>query len=100
MIYNKKMEELLNYDQIKERQSDLKGDWELTDDKVLKRTFEFYGFDDAIEFVNKIAKVASQEDHHPDIHIFYNKVIIELTTHSKGGLTDRDFVVAGEIDEL
>lgn len=74
-------------------------DWSLKDE-VLERDFRFKGFDEAMEFVNKVAAIAASEDHHPDICVSYNKVSLKLTTHKIGGLSKNDFIVAAKIDEL
>ena len=66
----------------------------------IKRTFEFEGFMDAMEFVNTVADVAAEADHHPDIDIRWNKVRLVLVTHSAGGLTDLDVEMAQRIDRL
>jgi len=74
-------------------------EWE-TDEKKLERTFEFDDFSSAIDFVNAVAEIAEEEDHHPDIDIRWNKVHLALATHSAGGLTDLDFQLAAKIDTL
>ncbi|MBI3459004.1 4a-hydroxytetrahydrobiopterin dehydratase [Candidatus Azambacteria bacterium] len=74
-------------------------DWTVTEDsKKIRREFIFKNFVSALEFVNKVADLAEQENHHPDIHIFYNKVVLELWTHAIGGLSENDFIVAAKID--
>lgn len=70
------------------------------DKKHIERVFEFDDFNDAIEFVNGVAEIAEEEDHHPEIDIRYGKVTLRLSTHSEGGLTDLDFEVAEKIDTL
>jgi len=67
---------------------------------AIERTFQFKDFKEAIDFVNEVAETADKEDHHPDIHIYYNKVRIELTTHKIKGLSKNDFILAAKIDEL
>ena len=74
-------------------------EWELEKNHI-ERTFEFDDFADAIDFVNAVAEVAEEEEHHPDIDIRYNKVRLVLSTHSKGGLTELDFGLAERIDTL
>lgn len=64
------------------------------------RNMEFTTFADAIEFVNRVAVVADQHDHHPDIDIRYRRLKVVLVSHDVGGLSDRDFHMAGLIDEL
>ena len=71
--------------------------WELTNGKISK-LFTFENFGDAVSFVNEVADLAEELDHHPDILLQYNKVILTLSTHSAGGLTDKDFFLANEID--
>ncbi|MED6299929.1 MAG: 4a-hydroxytetrahydrobiopterin dehydratase [Verrucomicrobiota bacterium] len=74
-------------------------EWELNEDSI-SRSFEFDEYQFAIYFVNTIAEIAEEAQHHPDISINYTNVTLVLTTHSKGGLTDSDFEVALRIDSL
>ena len=69
-------------------------------DKAIERTIEFDDFLGAIDFVDQVAEIAEEEDHHPDIQIRYNKVTLTLSTHHESGLTSRDFEVAERIDNL
>ncbi|HAV64951.1 MAG TPA: 4a-hydroxytetrahydrobiopterin dehydratase [Verrucomicrobiales bacterium] len=68
--------------------------------KAIHRTFEFKDFVAAMKFVNKIARIAEKAWHHPDIDIRWNKVKLVLSTHSEGGLTEKDFAVAEKIDQI
>jgi len=88
----------LNNDQIKQKLSDTER-WELKDGKI-SRSLEFNDFKEAMAFVNKVADEAEAMEHHPDITISYNKVDLQLVTHSEGGLTDKDFALAKKIDQL
>ena len=63
-------------------------------DDALERTFELPSFPKAIAFVNRVAELAQAEDHHPDVTISYKKVTLRWTTHSEGGITERDRVLA------
>jgi 4a-hydroxytetrahydrobiopterin dehydratase len=92
------MAELIKGDELKNRLKKIP-EWEL-EKKHIERTFEFDEFSEAIDFVNSVAEVAEDEEHHPDIDIRYNKVRLVLSTHSKGGLTDLDFGLAERIDTL
>jgi len=74
-------------------------EWELNEDSI-SRSFEFDEYQFAIDFVNTIAEIAEEAQHHPDISINYTNVTLVLTTHSKGGLTESDFEVALRIDSL
>ncbi|HEY5296614.1 MAG TPA: 4a-hydroxytetrahydrobiopterin dehydratase [Verrucomicrobiae bacterium] len=67
---------------------------------VISRRFEFKNFPAAMKFVNAVAKIAEQEQHHPDIDIRWNKVTLAFTTHDAGGLTKKDFALAKKTDEL
>lgn len=75
------------------------GGWTL-DEKAQKisKEFKFKDFIEAIDFVNRVADVAEEEGHHPDIHIYYNKIVLELWTHAIGGLSENDFILASKID--
>lgn len=67
---------------------------------VITRTFEFKDFAAAMAFVNEVARLAEEANHHPDIDIRWNKVTLALSTHSKGGLTENDFALARKINAL
>jgi 4a-hydroxytetrahydrobiopterin dehydratase len=73
--------------------------WSLTETMVT-RDFHLKDFRQAMDFVNGVAAIANEEDHHPDIHISYNKVRLSLSTHKIGGLSLNDFIVAAKIDLL
>ncbi len=66
----------------------------------IQKNFKFKDFRTAIDFVNRVADLAEQEGHHPDITINYNVVGLELFTHAIGGLSENDFILAAKIDEL
>ena len=72
--------------------------WEIVDNTTIRRQFTFDSFMDAMVFVNDIAAIAEEENHHPDIHIHFKKVMIELTTHAIGGLSENDFILARKIE--
>jgi 4a-hydroxytetrahydrobiopterin dehydratase len=75
-------------------------DWRL-DGQAIVREWAFEDFGQAIAFVNRVADAAETVNHHPDIHLHgWNKVRLELSTHSQGGLTRADFDMAVRIDEL
>ena len=67
---------------------------------ALERTYELGSFEEAIAFVNRVAVLAEAENHHPDIAIAYRRVTLRWTTHSAGGITDRDRELALRSDEL
>jgi len=66
----------------------------------IKKSFKFKDFKDAMSFVNKVAEIAEEEGHHPNICIFYNRVQLELYTHAIKGLFENDFIMAAKIDEI
>lgn len=66
----------------------------------IEKEFKFADFDEAMDFVNRVAQVAKEQDHHPDIEISYNKVHLKLSTHSIGGLSRNDFRLAARISRL
>jgi len=67
---------------------------------ALERTFELGSFAEAISFVNRVAELAESENHHPDIAIAYKKVTLRWSTHSAGGITERDRELAARSDAL
>ena len=65
---------------------------------VLTRTYQFRNFAESMDFVNRVADAAESADHHPDIDIRYSKVTLVLSTHSAGGITQKDLDLAKAID--
>ena len=90
----------LNREKIEKYQLELKNPWEVIENTKIKRKFKFEDFEEAMEFVNKVADIAEVEQHHPDIHISYSKVTLELWTHAIGGLSENDFIIAAKIEDL
>jgi 4a-hydroxytetrahydrobiopterin dehydratase len=88
----------LTPDQIKAALPSVK-DWKKASASIT-RTYSFKDFAQAMAFVNKVAANAERENHHPDIDIRWNKVTLTLATHSEGGLTQKDFDLARNIDGL
>ena len=74
-------------------------DWALAGNEIT-RTFEFSDFNESIGFVTRVAMEAEKANHHPDIDIRWNKVILTLSTHSEGGLTEMDTALAATADGL
>jgi 4a-hydroxytetrahydrobiopterin dehydratase len=92
------MAEILGDDEIISRLRPLA--WEREGDEIV-RDWRFENFGAAIAFVNRVAEVAEEANHHPDILVHgWNKVKLSLTNHSAGGLTETDFEVAARFDEL
>ena len=84
--------------EAEQRVASLSG-WTLDGDAIRKQ-FTFKNFVDAIAFVNRLAPEAEAADHHPDILINYKRVTLTWSTHSEGGLTDKDFAGATTADRL
>ena len=75
------------------------GGWAQQGDTIVK-TYKLPSFPAAIAFVTNVAFLAEAAKHHPDIDIRYNKVTLTLSTHDAGGLTEKDFALAEQADEL
>ncbi len=87
--------------QVREHLAELPG-WQLgeRDGRLqITRTFKFNGFMPGVELVNRIASIAEREGHHPDLHLSYGSLIVELTTHAAGGVTENDLILAAKIDQ-
>jgi 4a-hydroxytetrahydrobiopterin dehydratase len=88
----------LTPEEIDSRLQTLAG-WKITFGELVK-TFTFKDFLAAVDFVNQVAKAAEDLGHHPDIDIRYDRVRIALSTHDAGGITEKDFELAAEIDKV
>jgi len=86
----------LTKDEIKARLKTVDG-WKL-DDGELEKKYHFADFVGSMAFVNRVAALAEVADHHPDISIKYNRVKLTLSTHSEGGVTEKDFALIDQID--
>ena len=75
-------------------------DWKLFGNKSISRGFEFGSYRKAQAWLNRMADLAEEEGHHPDVTWNYRKVLIELSTHAIGGLSENDFILAAKIDKL
>jgi 4a-hydroxytetrahydrobiopterin dehydratase len=89
---------VLTPEQISEGLKSLPG-WKYENDKLSKQ-FEFADFMDSLSFVNRMAPIFEANDHHPDTHIMYSKILFELQRFDAGEkVTDRDLFIAGEIEK-
>ena len=88
----------MNKELMNKIESDL-NEWAIQNELLVKE-FVFSTFQDAINFVNAVAKIADEADHHPDIFISYNKVKILLITHDVGEISEKDYMLAKEIEFL
>ena len=80
--------------------AELASDWRLVDGKRIAREWRFSDFSSALAFTIRIGLVAEREDHHPDIGLAWGRVTVELWTHTVGGLSENDFVLAAKLDAL
>ena len=85
-----------------ERYLALVSSWEVAEEgNTLRQTIRFDDFKAAMTFANRVGELAEAEQHHPDILVFsYRYVGLDLTTHSIGGLSDNDFIMAAKISRL
>jgi len=89
---------VLKQEEVQARLGEIAG-WELSGNAIC-RQFRFKDFVESMTFVLKVAFLAEQADHHPDITISYNKVSLVLTTHNAGGITEKDLSLARQINEI
>jgi 4a-hydroxytetrahydrobiopterin dehydratase len=66
----------------------------------LTKTFRYKGFMPGVQLIDRIAPIAEAEAHHPDLHVSYGALRVDLWTHTAGGLTENDFVLAAKIDQI
>jgi 4a-hydroxytetrahydrobiopterin dehydratase len=92
------MANVLNKGQIKTHLAALHG-WQRKGLEITK-VYEHKNFVQAMGFVNSVAFLAEKANHHPDIDIRWNKVTLTLSTHSEGGLTEKDFTLAKKIEQI
>jgi 4a-hydroxytetrahydrobiopterin dehydratase len=86
---------------IKELMTQLDSRWRLLDDgKQIEAGFEFKNYFRTTAFVNAVAWIAHQEDHHPDIRFGYKTAQLSYSTHAIGGLSENDFICAAKVDAL
>ena len=90
---------LLTSDEITQTLAGMPG-WERQGDAIARQFSLEGGFTGSVAFVNRLAEVAEAADHHPDIAISWNRVTVTLSTHSAGGVTDKDIALASEADRL
>lgn len=76
-------------------------DWSLSDtQKKITKSYTFPDFAAALTFASAIGRVAEEHNHHPDLSISWGKVVVELSTHSMGSVTEKDIALARAIDEI
>jgi 4a-hydroxytetrahydrobiopterin dehydratase len=86
--------------EIEELRAHIKNDWEISENKKLNKEYVFVNYLHTMDFVNKVAELAEKEGHHPVMHVYYGRVVIELWTHAINGLSENDFIMAYKIDKI
>ena len=77
----------------------LDGGWQVVESRRLVKEFEFKGYKGAVDFTNRVAQIAEEQDHHPDILLSWGRVTVTLWTHKVGGLTENDFILAAKAED-
>ncbi len=90
----------LTKDQYEPLLKQLKLDWEVIEEKKIRHEFKFQSYLEGLEFAQKVGQLAEEENHHPNVHIYYKRVVIDLTTHNIKGLSENDFIMAAKIEQL
>ncbi len=87
-------------EEAKKHLSSLPG-WNLSEDgKAIRKEYKFKNFREVITFFNRIAPIAEEENHHPDLKVSYSRVQAELSTHAIKGLSENDFILAAKFDAV
>lgn len=90
---------LLQDEEIHSYLKDISPEWQLAQDNAcISRSFRFKDYYHTMAFVNVVAMIAHQQDHHPDMTVSYNTCRVEFSTHSVGGLSMNDFICAAKVD--
>ena len=92
-------EKPLKGDALKKYENDLPEGWKVVDEHHLEKEYKVDKYKGAVDFANAVAKIADQEDHHPDILFTWGKVKITVWTHKIGGLSENDFILAAKAEE-
>ncbi|MEX2540938.1 MAG: 4a-hydroxytetrahydrobiopterin dehydratase [Trueperaceae bacterium] len=87
-------------EELRELSEQLGGGWSVVDEHHLAKAYEFEDFRQALDFTNRLGALAEEQGHHPDIHLSWGKVAVEIWTHKIDGLTESDFVLAAKTDRL
>jgi 4a-hydroxytetrahydrobiopterin dehydratase len=90
----------LTQKEISEYLKDISDNWKVIDNNKITREFFFVSYRHTIDFVNKVADLAEMEGHHPVVHVYFGRAVLELWTHSINGLSENDFILASKIDKL
>ena len=89
----------LDEKEIDELKKQISPEWRISDNRII-REFMFVNYRHTIDFVNKVADLAEEEGHHPVMHVYYGRTVVELWTHAINGLSENDFILAAKIERL
>jgi 4a-hydroxytetrahydrobiopterin dehydratase len=87
-------------EELEQLARELGHDWEVIEEHHLAKTYSFPDFAQALAYVNRVGEMAEDQGHHPDLHLAWGKVRVEIWTHVIGGLTESDFVLAAKAEKL
>ena len=90
----------LGKEEVEDYKKEISDDWTVVYSTKISKEYSFVNFKHTMDFVNKVADLAEKEGHHPVMHVYYGKVVIELWTHAINGLSENDFIMASKIDKL
>lgn len=90
----------LEGEELNELRRELDAGWDVVESHHLEKSFDFPDFVSALDFVNRVGELAEEQGHHPDLHLSWGEVRVEIWTHKIDGLTESDFVLAAKIEEL
>jgi 4a-hydroxytetrahydrobiopterin dehydratase len=86
--------------ELKRLEQELGRGWQVVDQHHLTKTFTFDDFKAGLDYVNRVGEMAEEQGHHPDVHLAWGKVRLDVWTHKIDGLTESDFVFAAKAEEL
>ena len=89
----------LEGDRLRELSEQLGAGWKVVDDHHIEKTYSFKDFQEALDFTNRLGVMAEEVGHHPDIYLTWGKVKVTIFTHSVGGLTENDFILAAKLEK-
>jgi len=87
-------------DEIESHLKMISSGWQVIENKKLRKEIPVKDFNESMKIAGKIAVIAEEEQHHPDLGIHYSSIEIEFTTHAIDGLSENDFIMAAKIDEI
>lgn len=90
----------LDANEVSDYKKLISDNWKVIENNKLSREFYFVSYRHTIDFINEVADIAEKEGHHPVLHIYFGRALVELWTHSISGLSENDFILAAKIDKL